>query len=252
MINSSKKCLVIADSENTSIIKSILTPNFKILSAKSIIGITSVLRTNPILCIIIYIKPYSSLLMTELSLIKSRFSVVPMVAIVADYDIELIRHCGEIGIDSVVSSFKIKSLFDIVTEVIKKSNNKIILKDFGINFEQCSNLVKEALLILESYYMEGITVRRIAELLRISENILSREFKKSCKIGLKRLIIYFKIQRALILMKNSGLNLKEISIIAGFSSQRRLNECFNRVVKSSPSVCREKILNNDSIHFINN
>ena len=83
-------------------------------------------------------------------------------------------------------------------------------------------------------------VQEIADSLDVALETLSREFKRCCQCGLKKVLIVLKIRHAVYLMQNPGMNLKEISALVGYEDRRRFNETFHRLLDSSPSDFRQK------------
>ena len=57
--------------------------------------------------------------------------------------------------------------------------------------------------------------------------------------------MFLKMYHAVHLMKNPGLNLKEISKLVGYSNQRRFNESFHRVFGMSPLEWRKRKMDAD-------
>lgn len=235
-------CLVISNTNVFHEVEFALGNNYSVIRNSRIDEAYNFLRINAILCIIIQIDGDVEKSPTPLASLRNQFPGIPMIGLSTEFDLEAIRRCGEIGMESVLSINEISTLSNLLKSIVHNKYKGISLTEFGVEREQCSVLVQKALTILENNYLKLCSVQEIAEILGVSQVTLATETNNCIPVGLKRLLIYLKVKHAVFLMRNPGLSLKEIAIITGFSDQRRFNECFHRIFGTSPTRCRRGIL----------
>lgn len=237
---------IIAVHNNTNfieILKSYLIDTFAIIEEKKMqtLSLFQKIRVNPVICIVIHIDKDNPGY-THFEQFKKRFSHIPCIAVIASSDMELARYCGSIGIESVLPFEKIHSINEEIVRICAKNNNKVSLEDLSIdkNDPLYSPMIKESLAIMERDYLKIFNINEIADLLEINESTLSREF---CKFGLpgpKKILMFLKVNHAIKLMQNTGLNVCEISNLSGFSNEKRMAECFHRMFGMPPGEYRIK------------
>ena len=210
------------------------------------------IRMKPISCVILYIEHHIS---DELYIERLRkgFPSIPFIAILVNPSMELARHCGVIGIDSVLPYEDIELIGDEVTRICTLKNNKVRLEDISIDKTNVnySEMLKEALSIIEQKYVKMLNTNEIADLMEITEATLSREFAKFGLPGPKKVLILMKIEHAIKLMLNKGLNIREISSLSGFTEEKRMAECFHRMFGMPPGEYRAKNIRNLAKQNIN-
>jgi AraC-like DNA-binding protein len=198
-------------------------------------------RMKPISCVILHVdkdipeEPH-------FVRFKKDFPKVPCIAVLGSRNMELARHCGAMGIESVLPYDGIESISDEIARVLTLKNDKVFLTDISINKMNVkySEMVKEALSIIEQNYVKMFNTNEIADLLGIAEATLSREFVKFDLPGPKKILIQMKLEHAIKLMQNSGLNIREIALLSGFTEEKRMAECFHRTFGMPPGAFRIK------------
>jgi AraC-like DNA-binding protein len=218
-----------------------LEESCEILEKKSIKSLEHLLRIKTIQCILLSMEePITESL--YLYKIKKDFPLIPLVAVTNHDNLELARACGAIGIDKVIPSSKLENIAQEITRLCSEKTFHISLRDLNICLEKqnYSELLKNALDILEKHYISLTSVTDIAAMIDVSECTLSREFQKHQLLGPKRILMSLKVCHASLLMKNKGLNNREIAFQSGFSSDKRMAECFQRVLNLTPGEFRDK------------
>jgi len=240
MIGSNKKkCLVIANTEISLQIESVLKNRFIVICKINIDRVLSILQNHLISCIIIYVDNFFIKFPGALFRLKHQFPAIPAIAVMSDHDLELARLCGEAGMDFVISVAEMQKLIETTQLAICMKNSRVSFVEFGIDLTQCSPQVIEAIKIIEKMYLRLKNVQDVSDLMGISESTLSKYFKRCCPIGPKQLIAHLKIKHSVNLMKNPGLSFKEIARLLGYSCQSRFNESFHRIMVVSPSEYRK-------------
>lgn len=112
-------------------------------------------------------------------------------------------------------------IFDKTSRKYKKNVNKIIL-------------------FVEQHINEKITLKMIANYLGISEIHVSRIFKAETGKNLIQYVNEQKIQRAIELMEQSNMKIKEVAEAVGFEEQLYFNKVFKKMIGVSPSKYRGK------------
>ena len=215
-----------------------------VLEKKKMIMLPQAIRMNPISCIILHLDQN---IPDELYFerIKKIFPHIPWIAVLASRDmeqLELARHCGVMGIDCVLSYDDIDLIEDKIAKVCAFKSNRVSLVDINIMKESAnySTMLQEALSIIERHYTKILNTIEISDLMELAESTLSREFVKFGLPGPKNILIRMKVQNSINLMRNKGLNIREISSLSGFTDEKRMAECFHRMFGMPPGEYRLK------------
>jgi transcriptional regulator GlxA family with amidase domain len=158
---------------------------------------------------------------------------------------EMARFCGAIGIDCVLYDKELGRIGDEITRICSKKNNRAGLQEIGIDKTNpfFSSMARNALVFMEKNYPEILNTNEIADRLEISECTLSREFAKMQLPGPKQVLMLLKVHYAIKLMRNIGLNVREISSLSGFTDEKRMAECFHRMFGMPPGEYRQRKVN---------
>ena len=242
-----KTIVVVHNNTNfIKILKFYLVDTFAIIEEQKMQVLFQKIRVNPVICIIIHIdNDENNSKHTYFEQFKKRFSHIPCIAVITSPCMELARYCGSIGIESVLPFEKIHSISEEIVKICTKKNNKVFIEDLSIdkNDPHYSSTIRESLLIMERDYSKILNTNEIADLLEINESTLSREFRKFGLPGPKKILIFLKVNHAIKLMQNKGLNICEIANLSGFSNEKRMAECFHRMFGIPPGEYRIKNVN---------
>ena len=107
--------------------------------------------------------------------------------------------------------------------------------------EQISKL--QVVLCLDYIYSHThyrITIREVAEYLRLSESYLSRLFKKEMGISFSQYILNLKIDKAKNLLRFSEYSIGEITYYLGFSNESHFIQTFQKRVGETPNRYRRR------------
>ncbi len=214
---------------------------YNIIERLKIQSLQQEIRIHTVSCIIIQLER-SFLQNAYIEQFKKKFPHIPCIVIISSSDMELARYCGSIGIERVLPYQKMDCIDEEVKRVCAEKYNGVSLKDLSIDKENSvyTTLVRDALAIIDKGYLKIFNSNEVADLLEINESTLSREFSKAGLPGPKRILMYLKIQHATKLMKNKGLNIREISSLSGFTDEKRMAECFHRMFGMPPGEYRIK------------
>ncbi len=199
-------------------------------------------RINRVVCVVLYIEHSIIPEESHFEKFKNGFPNIPCVAVVVPRSLELARHCGEMGIESVLPYEEIDRIGNEIERVCIEKNNKVYLSELLIDKDHpaYSKVLKKALAIMEQDYVKILHVSEISNLMEISHCSLSREFAKYNLSGPKKILMSLKVHQAIKLMRNNGLNIKEISSLSGFTDENRISECFHKMFGMPPGEYRLK------------
>lgn len=91
--------------------------------------------------------------------------------------------------------------------------------------------------------VEGISLAEISRSVNLSESTFSRRFKKCFGISFKRYIMMKKIEKAIVLLKNTDKKMIDIAFECGFNSVSGFYDTFKKITGTTP----EKNNNRDLI-----
>jgi len=235
--NSFSQCLLVASNKTSSLVEDRLNPSFSLIVKHKFNRIDDTLRNNNISCIIIDIDSCETKI-NELLMCKQNFPLIPIICLVDKVDLDLIINLGSNGIEKALLFNQIEKLSDLVKTLILQVSASVKLNELGIDVKYYGTNLKMALLYIESNYTSIISLNQIEKFVGLSDNVISREFKKNDLYTPKRILLLFKIMHAVKLMRNKGLGLKQIAFYSGFTCEKRFNEGFHRLFSISPSAFR--------------
>lgn len=103
-----------------------------------------------------------------------------------------------------------------------------------------SALIRHAEELIYEHYKKQIGVSQIAELLNVSPNYLSSQFKKYKNITLTTYITELRMKAAIEMLVLPGANVKQISESLGYQSSRHFARLFRDKYNCSPSEFMKK------------
>jgi YesN/AraC family two-component response regulator len=127
----------------------------------------------------------------------------------------------------------INSLFFLMA----RNHNKFTNKSNG------NILVEECLSYVKKNFMNRITLRDAAKAYSVSEEHLSRMFKKETGFGFNEFVTLLRLQRAEAMLKNeNGKNVSEIAYACGFNDSNYFSDKFKKVYGITPSEAKKKYI----------
>ena len=102
-------------------------------------------------------------------------------------------------------------------------------------FPEAHPLVKSTLDIIESGYKCNLNQQHIAEQLNITPEYLSYLFARDVGQTFSKFIKSYRISRALLLLKEGGVTLKDVAYETGFIDRKYFNKVFHEVMDMTPS-----------------
>jgi transcriptional regulator GlxA family with amidase domain len=105
---------------------------------------------------------------------------------------------------------------------------------------QTSALVKRTVLYLQQNYASPLSRREIADAIGVSENHLSRIFRRELGITPWDFLNRFRIKQARELLTQTDRSITSVALTVGFSDPAYFSRVFRKQVGMSPSAFRER------------
>lgn len=93
---------------------------------------------------------------------------------------------------------------------------------------------------MQDNFKEDVEISVLADICHLSVSQFHRSFKKLFRMPPLQFILKLRIQEACKLIKNTDLNIGEITFRCGFNDQNYLARCFNKFIGVSPTQYRKK------------
>ena len=122
-------------------------------------------------------------------------------------------------------------LINILTEIIRYINNR--------NNNQINKIVESVKLICEKNYNTSITIKAIADQMFYNPNYLNNIFKQETGETILEYITKLRIEKAKLLLRQSGLKIYEIAQEVGYSHESYFRNLFKQHVAIGPKEYRE-------------
>ncbi len=124
-------------------------------------------------------------------------------------------------------SFLLQSLVDVFLSMIQKAPT-----------EPYSQTIQKALLFIHNNYSHQITLEEAANYVGVQSDHLSKQFKKALDQSFSNYLKHYRINRAILLMKNEKYSLTEIALNVGFDSSTYFSTSFKQILNMTPSAYR--------------
>lgn len=98
--------------------------------------------------------------------------------------------------------------------------------------------INKALEFIRSHYHQDITLANIAAAVSISPGYLCRLFKEYRKQTVMECLEKYRVEKAVELLKNTDLSVKEVALRVGFKDPNYFSKVFRKVTNSSPTAVR--------------
>ncbi|MBK1813124.1 methylphosphotriester-DNA--protein-cysteine methyltransferase family protein [Clostridium sp. YIM B02505] len=108
-----------------------------------------------------------------------------------------------------------------------------------VDFQPNLELVEKAENIFHTYFNKQVDLNDISKELGVSANHLSRLFKQHTKFTPTQYIIKLRVEKAKEFLKQSDMNILEVSYATGFKSLSNFYKCFKEQTELTPSEYRK-------------
>lgn len=94
--------------------------------------------------------------------------------------------------------------------------------------------IRQILAHIETHYPEKITLHDLAGACHYSESFLIRKFKEEMKVGFSEYLTRYRLQKAIILLRETDKRVETIAEECGFISSKYFNLIFRKHIGCSP------------------
>lgn len=109
---------------------------------------------------------------------------------------------------------------------------------------ESNTIVQAAIKYIQDNYMSTIRLAEVAKMLSVSEEHLSRTFKKEITFGFSEYITLIRLQKAEHMLKNEpSRTITEVAYACGFNDSNYFSYKFKKAYGLTPSDVRDGILN---------
>ena len=102
-----------------------------------------------------------------------------------------------------------------------------------------SSIMKKLMLFIENNYADDITVENMAEYVNLHRSNVYRLFKYAYHTSPQKFLADYRIDRALYLLKNTQMSIKEIAYATGFSDPSYFCKMFKKKHLKTPQEARK-------------
>ena len=108
----------------------------------------------------------------------------------------------------------------------------------------------KALDFIDIYYNDRISIEQISDYLGVTRKYLYNIFKKLTDISPKDYIIYYRIDKAALLLLNSTVTIESIATSVGYSNQFHFAKEFKKIVGKTPTEYRNSVRKDSSQIYV--
>ena len=101
------------------------------------------------------------------------------------------------------------------------------------------NKILEIVSYINKNYFSNITLEGLAKKFFLNPSYLSRSFKEVTGLGYKEYLTSVRLKEAVLLLKNTNLNITGICVKTGFASQNHFCKTFKKAFSTSPLKYRK-------------
>lgn len=109
-----------------------------------------------------------------------------------------------------------------------------------------SDIKKQILSYIQENYAKSISLEDLAELSHMSPKYFCHYFKQNFSMTFLEYVTRYRIEKARILLKNTGLSVMEIGFSVGYENFSYFIRTFKRIVGITPAKYRTEVQNEDS------
>ena len=134
---------------------------------------------------------------------------------------------------------------DNLTKKLSEENESMIMlfKEYNLGEQKGANAryVSQAIELITARYIGGITIEEAAEKLNISASYLSRLFKQETGYTFVDYLTYYRIKRAVELLKDPSVKIYEVADLVGYTDARYFSQIFRKLTGVTPKEFRDSL-----------
>ena len=132
---------------------------------------------------------------------------------------------------------------DSLRKKLSDSNESMLMlfKEYKLGERKTSNsrYVEQAIELITSSYIGGITIETAAEKMSISASYLSRIFKQETGYTYVDYLTYYRIKRATELLRSPAAKIYEVADLVGYTDARYFSQIFRKLTGVTPKEFRD-------------
>ena len=153
----------------------------------------------------------------------------------------ILRNSGDI-VNRINGIYQIYQSGKKISEAVQSAYIARILGEFfrgaGNVTPEEDNVIDTVVTYIEENYDKELAIPDLAELAGLSEYYFSRKFKKQTGFTIHEYILKTRVNSAKMLLKSSGLSLREIAYQCGFSNESSFSNTFKKIAGMTPGSFR--------------
>jgi len=161
-------------------------------------------------------------------------------ALVAQFDRMLDNVHNQPGINSIALTHHALALLGMTLTITDRQQDRVHTPSVRARTAASDPLVSQALDIIWTYCHGTLTVAKIVDQLATTRRTLERRFRASLGRSILDEINHCHLGRAKRLLSETGLILKRVAYLSGFSCPGRMRLAFLRYMNLTPTQCRHK------------
>lgn len=117
----------------------------------------------------------------------------------------------------------------------------MLFKEYQLGERKTPNAryVEQAIELIASSYIGGITIEAAAEKMSISASYLSRIFKQETGYTFVDYLTYYRIKRAMELLRSPATRIYEVADLVGYTDARYFSQIFRKLTGVTPKEFRD-------------
>ena len=134
---------------------------------------------------------------------------------------------------------------DTLKKKLSEENESMFMlfKEYKLGEQKSANAryVSQAIEFITSRYIGGITIEEAAEQMNISSSYLSRMFKQETGYTFVDYLTYYRIKKAVELLKDPAIKIYEVADMVGYSDARYFSQIFRKLTGVPPKEFRDSL-----------
>lgn len=157
-------------------------------------------------------------------LVREKFSKLQNDTLSTDYEFT--------NIEKIINA---ENIFELNNYLFEAIDDIILIIEESKNFNIKNNNIKIVLEYINQNYNKELSLTELAEYVGLNRSYLSRLFKEETGMSLINYINKFRIDKAIIYLKESNLKNYEISELVGYQNVEYFNTIFKKITGKSPT-----------------
>ena len=142
-------------------------------------------------------------------------------------------------VEVIIETENILEAGELFTNALEQLEHLTNTNDSFIN--ACSSKIKKALEYIHYNYSRDLSLEEIASEVDLNTSYLSRLFKEETGTSLMNYINRYRIEKAIYLLRSSGLKAYEVAELVGYNNVEYFNSQFKKIIGRTPTEYRNSV-----------